>query len=93
MTNSRSSVFSDAISKSDAVRQLLAAGRDIEALRIAHRFKHLGEHRDTIRRGWEAYTYPSFARSLKRDPEALLQSAIAALHSLYGPSIKQGARP
>jgi hypothetical protein len=74
------------VSKSDQVRALLREGREIDALRIAQTFRHLGDHRDTIRRGWEAYAHPRFARSLKRDPDALVAAALNALRLLYGPS-------
>jgi len=71
------------IAKSDQVRQALAEGRDIDALRIAKGFRALGPHKTTIQRGWDALQNPGFHRQLRRDPEQLVRAAVAALRTLY----------
>lgn len=71
------------VSKTDIVRQALIEGRDLDALRVAHTFRHLGDHKVTIQRGWDAHANPRFARSLGRDPDQLYADAIAALRLFY----------
>lgn len=70
--------------KTQQVRDLLTMGRSLDALRIAKGFRHLGPHKKTIQRGWDAHTNPRFARALGRDPEALLDDALDAISELYG---------
>ena len=71
------------IAKTDQLRQALREGREIDALRLANSFRHLGPHKAVIQRGWDAYQTPSFARALKRDPEILLAAAIVAVRTIY----------
>lgn len=73
------------ITKTERVSRLLASGEAIEALRIAKGFRHLGQHKVLIQRGWDAHTNPHFARQLGRDPEALVTGAIEALLELFPP--------
>lgn len=70
--------------KTQKVRQLLTDGRWIDALRIAKGFRHLGPHKKTIQRGWDAHANPRFAKSLGRDPQVLVDDALSALSELYG---------
>lgn len=70
--------------KSDLVRQALAEGRDIDALRIAKGFRFLKDVKVEIQRGWEAYQNPGMTRQIGRDPDETLRAAIAALRTLYG---------
>lgn len=72
------------ITKSDQVRNLLAEGKDIDALRIAKDFRFLKDVKVIIQRGWQAHQNPRFVAGLKRNPDADLSDAIAALRSLYG---------
>lgn len=72
------------ITKTDKVRQALREEKKFDALRIAHTFRHLGEHKVTIQRGWDAYQNPRFAKSLGRDPQKLIEAAFDALTALYG---------
>ncbi|MBM2293766.1 hypothetical protein JQX09_17695 [Sulfitobacter pseudonitzschiae] len=72
------------ITKSDKVRQLLADGQDLDALRIAKDFRFLKDVKQVIQRGWSAHQNPSFTRQLGRDPDETLNAAIAALRTLYG---------
>jgi hypothetical protein len=71
------------VTKTDKVRQALAEGRSIEALRIAKSFRMLGQHKVAIQRGWDAHENPRFARSLGRNPEQLVDDAINALKEMY----------
>lgn len=69
--------------KTQTVKDLLHSGDSIAALRIAKGFKHLGDRKVEIQRGWDAHTNPRFARSLGRDPDQLVAAAIDALMSIY----------
>ena len=69
--------------KTEQVRELLRNNREIDALRIAKSFRRLGDHKVTIRRAWDAYANPRFAKSLGRDPDALLATGVAAMRELY----------
>ncbi len=71
--------------KTALVRRLLTEYRCMEALRVARTFRHLGPHKATIQRGWDAYAHPRFARSLGRDPDALTAEAIGVMRALFGP--------
>jgi hypothetical protein len=72
------------VTKSDQVRNLLAEGKDIEALRIAKSFRFLKDVKEIIQRGWQAHTNPRFVAQIRRDPEEDMAKAIAALRTLYG---------
>ena len=69
--------------KSDQLRDALREGRDMDALRIAKSFRMLGQFKADIQRAWDAYQNPRFARSLGRDPDALVRKGMAALRQLY----------
>lgn len=70
-------------SKLARLRAAWDAGNRLEALRIAARFPRLGAERETITRGWAAYTNPGFYREMGRDPEALIAAAFDALAARY----------
>lgn len=70
--------------KISRVRDLMASGDEIGALRIVARFGRLGADAETIRRGWNAWTSPAFYRELGLDPTALVRAAIAAIRARYG---------
>lgn len=80
MTITRANII---VTKTDQVRQALREGREIDALRIAKSFRHLGDQKAVIQRGWDAHQTPSFARAIKRDPDDLLRAAVAAVRTLY----------
>lgn len=61
----------------------LAAGNGCEALRLAAKFPHLGEHKVAITRGWQACSRPDFYRQLGYDPEALIAAGVAAVKERY----------
>ena len=54
------------------------------ALRIASRFPRLGEQRDAILSGHEAYVRPKFFKQLGRDVEAMKEAGRQALIERYG---------
>jgi hypothetical protein len=70
------------ISKTQRLRDLIAAGDWPRALSLASTFRHLGPHRDTIRLAHECRAHPRFYRGLGRDPEAATAAGIAALCQL-----------
>lgn len=71
------------ITKTQTVKDLLHSGEAIAALRIAKGFRHLGDHKARIQRGWDAHTNPRFARSIGKDPDQLVAEAISALLAIY----------
>jgi len=71
------------ITKTQRLREFIAAGDWPRALSLANTFRHLGPHRDTIRLAHECRVHPRFYRGLGRDPEAVTAAGIAALQQLY----------
>lgn len=69
--------------KLSKVRALVAQGRDLEALRIVAKFPRLGNEKETITRGWNAFNNPDFYRQLGRDPEQDTADAIHAMKAKY----------
>lgn len=67
-----------------ALRAAWGAGDRTAALRLAAKFKRLGEHADAIRRGWDAMARPAFYRQIKRDPDTLVAAGVAAVAARYG---------
>lgn len=65
--------------KTAKAARLFRSGEFVAALRIVKGFRHLGEHKLTIQRGWDAHANPRFARSLGKDPEALVEQARIAM--------------
>jgi len=72
------------VTKLSLIRDALAAGDEITAVRIAAKFPRLGEEKAVIERGWMAHTRPEFVRELGRDPAADFAAAVAAIKSKYG---------
>jgi hypothetical protein len=72
------------MSRSERLRELVAAGAWDEALRVAA--GHLGRSDDAlaIERAHEATLRPEFYRGLGRDPAVLRAAGIAALRRLFG---------
>lgn len=68
----------------ERVRAEMDAGNWREAILAAAKFPDLGDERDAILSGREAIVRPAFQRQLKRDPEALIEVAKAALRRRYG---------
>jgi len=65
--------------KTAKAAKLFRDGEFIASLRIVKSFRHLGDHKQTIQRGWDAHTNPRFARSIGKDPEALVEQARVAM--------------
>ncbi len=66
------------------LKAAMRAGDWALALRIAARFPRLGEHREAIVRGHEAYAHPQFYAQLGYDPEKLKAEGRRALVERYG---------
>lgn len=78
--------MSQPISKTDTVRQLVAARRYKDALRIVKTFR-LGltkEQQVTFGRAYESYHYGYLQAQMKRDPEECRRKGIELLKELYG---------
>jgi hypothetical protein len=65
--------------KTAKAARLFRSGEFVDSLRIVKSFRHLGDHKVTIQRGWDAHTNPRFAKSLGRDPNQLIEAARAAM--------------
>lgn len=73
-------------SKTDRVRNLVAAGDYKEALRIAKDF-HLGISKfesDLMKRGYECLVHPDFYKGLGVDIDRTVRLGIATVKCLYG---------
>lgn len=66
------------------LREMMARGDEIDALRMAARFPRLGEHKERITRAWAAHTNPDTYRAMGHDPSALVADGIAAIRERYG---------
>lgn len=62
-----------------AIKARMAAGEWREAILAAARFPDLGDQAEAIQRGREAIMRPSFMRQLRRDPDAAIEAAKAAM--------------
>ena len=69
--------------KAARIREALAAGDDLGALRIAAKVRVSDGQQSAIERGWAATQNPGFYRQLGRDPETLFVDAIAAIRVRY----------
>lgn len=56
------------------------------ALRLAARFRHLGDAHRAIQQAWASLQRPDFYRELGLDPAALQEAGVAALRSRFTPS-------
>lgn len=61
------------------MQRYLNAGDMRAVLRIAVKFRSLGEDDRAIRQGWEAIIRPEFQRQLRKNPDALVAAGIAAV--------------
>lgn len=69
----------------EVLRSYMAAGDWRAALKLAASWPQLGEHREAIQRGWEAYARPDFQLQLGRNPTQLIAEGKAALVARYTP--------
>lgn len=70
-------------SKSQKIRQALAAGDDVGALRIAAHFFDRSVNTLTYKRGLDAQNHPDFYRQLGRNPGEIADKAIALLRKNF----------
>jgi hypothetical protein len=61
------------------IKEMMRRGLWIDAILAAAKFPDLGDQAEAIQRGREAIMRPDFMRQLKRDPEAAIEAAKAAL--------------
>jgi hypothetical protein len=76
--------MSQPVTKLSLLRDAAAAGNWNEAIRIAARFPRLGDARNAVLDGQLAITRPDWCRQLRKDPEAMIAAAKAALVAQYG---------
>lgn len=69
--------------KLSLLKDAAARGDWTEAIRIANAFGRLGDQRGAIKTAWGAIQNPGFYRQLRRDPDALVASGVAALKERY----------
>lgn len=69
--------------KIDTLRRFMNAGEWEKAVRFAARFPRLGEHKAVITRAASALLSPALYRGMGKDPDALLEEAVAALKMRY----------
>lgn len=71
------------VTKLSQIKAHLAAGEDVEALRIAAKFGRLGEHKERIGKAWASHQNPDTYRAMGQDPDALFADGIAAIRERY----------
>ena len=70
-------------SKSQKIRDALADGDRIGALRIAANFHDRSANTLTYKRGLDAHNHPTFYRQLGQEPEQLTAAALALLETNF----------
>ena len=70
-------------SKSQKIRDALAAGDRLAALRIAAHFHDRSANTLTYKRGLNAHNHPAFYRQIGKDPEQLTATALALLETNF----------
>lgn len=65
------------------LNSLWAASEYRKALKLVAGWPRLGEHKDTIQRGWSAVSNPNIYRELGKDPDILYAAAPAAVATRY----------
>ena len=73
-------------SKSQKIRDALAAGDRLAALRFAAHFHDRSANTLTYKRGFDAHNHPAFYRQLGHEPEQLTAAAIALLENSFNRS-------
>jgi len=79
-------------SKSQKIRDALAAGDRIAALRIAAHFHDRSANTLIYKRGFDAHSHPSFYRQLGQEPEQLTAAALALLETNFNWKSQRCAR-
>ena len=70
-------------SKTQMIRDALAAGDRIAALRIAAHFHDRSASTLTYKRGLDAHNHPAFYRQIGKDPEQLTATALLLLETNF----------
>lgn len=70
-------------SKSQKIRDALAAGDRLAALRIAAHFHDRSASTLAYKRGLDAHNHPGFYRQIGKDPEQLTATALALLETNF----------
>ena len=63
----------------EKVIEMLCAGDDVGAMRAAAKWHDLGEHKESITRGWAARTNADFYKQIGEDPQALWDKGVSDL--------------
>lgn len=82
----------DPSSKLAKVREAMAAEDWDLAIRLAARFRSLGEYSEAIRRGKEILERPDFYRELGSDVDEIKRKAIQALKEKYSKSWEESQK-
>ncbi len=69
--------------KLSLLKEYMAQGDFINALRLAAKFGSLGEHKKSITTGWAAYVNPSFYTQIGKEPLELINAGIEAIRHRY----------
>jgi len=69
--------------KSQEIRDAIAAGDSLGALRIAAHFHDRSANTLTYKRGLNAHNHPAFYRQIGKDPEQLTATALALLETNF----------
>ena len=68
----------------EKVLDMLRAGDNVGAMRVASRWHDLGEHKEPITRGWASRTNAEFYRQIGEDPDVLWDIGVSALKERLG---------
>ncbi len=69
--------------KIDVLRELAAAGKWEDAIKLAGTFPRLGEEEKAIKQAREAFLRPAFQIQLGRDPKMLITTGVTVLRAKY----------
>jgi hypothetical protein len=69
--------------KLERLKAHMAAGHTGLALRECVSWPRLGDEREAIERGWEAYLHPDFYRQIGENPDELVAIGLDAIRQRY----------
>jgi len=70
-------------SKSQKIRDALAAGDHVTALRVGAHFHDRSHDTKTYKRGFDAHNNPGFYRQIGQDPQQLVAASIDLLQARF----------
>jgi hypothetical protein len=73
--------------KSQKIRDALASGDTIAALRIAAHFHDRSASTLTYKRGLDAFNHPDFCRQIGKDPQQMTATAVLLLQANFHPRV------